>query len=276
MSASSFPNARPVVRKMNFAFGKAIPKYWFADNKVATHIANGLNLLFPPGERFFVRSVRTYLDQVEDPELRARAKDFFGQEGAHAREHQRFNDILRSHDLRIDDYLRFYEFVAYRVIEPIATPRLRLAVTAACEHYTATFARKALDRAELHGAHPAVRELLLWHAAEEIEHKSVAYDVMQAVGVPEHTRVAGMLIATATLGGFWVIGALWLMATDPEVTLPELARDYAKLRDAQQQSSASSMREAIGEYLRPGFHPDERDDYHLAEQYLRSVGRLAA
>lgn len=265
---------RPVVRKMHFDFDDAIPKYWIADNKVATHVANGLNLLFPPGERFFVRSVRAYLDKVDDPDLKARAKDFFGQEGAHAREHQRYNEILREHGLRIDDYLRFYEFVAYSVIEPMAPPSLRLAVTAACEHYTATFARHALQNAEFQLAHPKVRELLLWHAAEEIEHKSVAFEVMKTAGVSERMRVAGMLLATATLGGFWVLGSAWLMATDPEMTLPDLVRDYQRL--AARRSSASLMREAVGEYLRRDFHPDQHDDYYLAEAYLRSVGRLAA
>src|SRR6185436_14245080 len=73
-----------------------VPRYWFGDNVVATHIANGVNLLFPAGERFFVRSVNHYLGQIEDPLLREQIKGFFGQEGRHAREHERFFAALEA------------------------------------------------------------------------------------------------------------------------------------------------------------------------------------
>lgn len=36
------------------------------------------------------------------------------------------------------------------------------------------------------------------------------------------------------------------------------------------------FRGAIRTYLRPGFHPDQEDNYHLAEAYLTSIGRRAA
>ena len=35
---------------------------------------------------------------------------------------------------------------------------------------------------------PAVRDLFLWHALEESEHKAVAFDVYRAVGGSERTR----------------------------------------------------------------------------------------
>ena len=43
----------------NFPFADAeVPRWWLYGNPVMTHMANGLNLLFPPGERFFIRSVK--------------------------------------------------------------------------------------------------------------------------------------------------------------------------------------------------------------------------
>ncbi|MGB1274961.1 MAG: metal-dependent hydrolase, partial [Nannocystaceae bacterium] len=44
-------------RVMNFSFDQT-PRHWFGDNDVQTHMSNALNLLFPMGERFFVRSVK--------------------------------------------------------------------------------------------------------------------------------------------------------------------------------------------------------------------------
>ena len=43
-----------------------------------------------PTERFFVRSVRHYLDRIEDADERADVRGFFGQEGRHAAEHERY------------------------------------------------------------------------------------------------------------------------------------------------------------------------------------------
>ena len=53
---------RPRSPRFDFA---AVPNHWFAGSVIGTAFANGLNLLFPAGERFFVRSVRRYLDELE-------------------------------------------------------------------------------------------------------------------------------------------------------------------------------------------------------------------
>src|SRR5262245_6135305 len=120
-----------------------VPKHWFAGNPIATHIANGVNMLFPHGERFFVRSVNHYVAQIDSPELRAQIKGFFGQEGRHAKAHDDYNQTLREQGYRIDGFLRFYERVARDLLERLAPPGLNLAATAAAEHFTAIMAEGA-------------------------------------------------------------------------------------------------------------------------------------
>ncbi|MBA2543668.1 MAG: metal-dependent hydrolase, partial [Deltaproteobacteria bacterium] len=39
----------------------AVPRAWVGGSPAATAISNGINLLFPHGERFFVRSVKRYV-----------------------------------------------------------------------------------------------------------------------------------------------------------------------------------------------------------------------
>src|SRR5271170_5227027 len=143
-----------------------VPRHWFGGNVVATHVANGVNLLFPAGERFFVRSVNHYLDRVTEPLLRAQIKGFFGQEGRHAKEHERVFRLLEEQGYDIARFLDLYERVAYGVIERLAPPALRLATTAACEHFTAILAESALRDRVLAHAHPTMQALLLWHASE--------------------------------------------------------------------------------------------------------------
>jgi predicted metal-dependent hydrolase len=180
-----------------------VPRRWLAGSAAATAVSNGVNLLFPHGERFFVRSVKHYLDRIEDPELRAQIKGFFGQEGRHAREHDRWSAILRQQGFEIDRFLASYEAIT-RWIEARTPPALRLAVTAACEHFTAILAEGALRGPVLDAAAPEMRALLAWHAAEEIEHKAVAYDVLQQIDPSYRLRVLGLAMATVLLGGFWL------------------------------------------------------------------------
>src|SRR5690606_13527358 len=125
---------------------RAIPRWWFANNALATHLSNGLNLLFPDGERFFVRSVKYYLDRIEDPELLAQVRGFFGQEGSHGHEHETFNRVLETHGYDIQSFLKRYRKLAYGRLEPALPPVLRLSMTAALEHFTAALAHDALSR----------------------------------------------------------------------------------------------------------------------------------
>ena len=262
----------PTVRRMDFTFD-GVPRHWFGGNAFATHMSNGLHLLFPDGERFFVRSVRHYLPQLRDPALRASVEAFFGQEGSHAREHQRTYALLASHGLDVHRFLRAYRKVAFELLEPRFPPSVRLAVTAACEHFTAMFAHSALTSTDLDPVHPAIRELLLWHAAEEIEHKSVAFDVFEEVDGRYSVRALGMGMAFVILSALWTAGTVSMLRQDPEVTVARLIDDHRKMRADGKLGSLRMVRMLV-EYLQPGFHPDALDDYELARTHLRDMGRL--
>ena len=120
------------VRKMDFSFADAdIPRWWFWSNPLITHSANGLNLLFPLGERFFIRSVSHYLDQIDDPALVKRVRGFFGQEGRHGHEHERASRILETQGYDIATFLELYDRYAYQALEKVVPPHLRLATTVA-------------------------------------------------------------------------------------------------------------------------------------------------
>jgi predicted metal-dependent hydrolase len=248
-----------------------LPRHWFAGSAVATHIVNGVNLLFPAGERFFVRSVRHYLDRIaDDPVLTAQVKGFFGQEGRHAGAHERYFAILEGQGYEIAGFLRAYERSAYAVIEKMSTPALRLSATVALEHFTAIMAEDALAKDMLAEAHPAMQRLLLWHAAEEIEHKAVAFDVLAKVSPGYPLRMAGMAIAIAMLGGFWVAATKMLLRQDG-VTKEAARAEMARLRERSPIAKRVFLR-GIREYVRRDFHPSDNDNYHLARDFLAREG----
>lgn len=271
------PTSAPIPRKMDFPFrASRVPRHWFFESALPTHVANGLNLLFPKGERFFVRSVRHFLPRIEDPALRERVLGFFGQEGLHAREHERFFDILREQGFELDAWLAWYDHVAYDLVEGAAPPELRLAVTAAAEHFTATFAERALSMDFLDHAHPVLRDLLRWHAAEEIEHKSVAFDVLEAVSPSYALRVAGLVVATLCLGGFWYSATKMLLAQEPPDVRARALRELRHRGPDRPGIFDGTMRRAFVAYLRPGFHPSQMKNDHLAARYLEKIGRAHA
>ncbi len=246
-----------------------VPRHWIANSAAATAISNGVNLLFPHGERFFVRSVKYFLDRIDDAELRAQIKAFFGQEGRHAHAHDGFNAVLRAHGYEIDEFLATYKRLT-DWLEARTPPKLRLAVTAASEHFTATLAEGAFKHAVLDASDPRMQLLLAWHAAEEIEHKHVAFDVLQAVDPSYALRVAGLIYATVTLGGFWFAAARML-----------LRQDGLSLWQAAKQMRAMPKRDpvlrrvfigGIRQYLRRDFHPDDIDNRGLAEAWFSARG----
>jgi uncharacterized protein len=250
-------------------FDEPIPRHWFGGIAIATHVANGVNLLFPAGERFFIRSVRRYLDRVEDPALLEQIKGFFGQEGRHAGAHERFFEVLEAQGYQIRRFLSFYEWFCYDVLENNLPRSLSLAVTVALEHFTAILAEDALSDDILTHAHPTVQKLLLWHAAEEIEHKSVAFDVLKQVNPSYALRMAGLAVAALSLGGFWVAATLMLLSQDRR------RGDRGALRAfrAMKRKGSISRRVfycGIREYIRRDFHPSQNDNYHLAKEYLGS------
>ncbi len=257
-------------RVMNFEFDESVPVYWFG-NAVRTHMANALNLLFPMGERFFVRSVKAFMHEIDDPNLRADIRGFFGQEGRHAVEHETFFARLEAQGFKIRKFLRIYERIAWGVLEPMFSPKFRLAVTVALEHYTAIMAENAFRYGLLDQADPKMRALILWHAAEEIEHKAVAFDVLQQVDPSYTLRVSGMAMATLGLLAFWFAGTITLLRQDPKASFFGTLRQFVQAQSAHPIGKRVFAR-GIREYLERDFHPWKHDNRKYASDYLHSVG----
>jgi hypothetical protein len=263
----------PRVRAVRPEFAK-VPRYWLGGSPLATHIANGVNLLFPAGERFFVRSVKHYLEQITDPTLRAQVRGFFGQEGRHSHAHDEYNRILESHGYQVRGLLAAYEWFAFRVVERLSPPSLRLAATAAAEHFTAILAENALREGILEKfAHPEMAKLLLWHAAEEIEHKAVAFDVLQQVNPSYAVRVGGLALSAAILAGFWVVGSLTLAWQDRAFPGRPAVDPFSQLPpEKRPQPARRVFWQGIREYLKRDFHPNQRDNLSLARDFLQRRG----
>jgi predicted metal-dependent hydrolase len=258
------------IRDPGLAFDPAIPRHWLAGNAPATHFFNGMNLIFPEGERFFIRAVRDQLERIRDPELLRQVKGFVGQEGRHAHEHQRYFEVLRAQGYRIDRFLaRFARF--NRLTTRWLPAPLRLAMTAGAEHYTATLGALSLEQDLIREAHPTMERLIVWHATEEIEHKAVAFDVLRATHPSYALRMLGFLLATLSLFGWSLSGTRMLIRQD-RIPRPILREQARELRRRDGGRMPRMLWAGVRRYLRPSFHPNQTDELPLAHARLEEVG----
>jgi predicted metal-dependent hydrolase len=268
-SLSHTPADIPVLpRSKQFDIDSALGRDWFDNHPFKTAWFNAMSLTFPLGEKFFIDSVRHFADQIDDPKLNADIRGFCGQEGYHRREHQRFNETLcrkREYDLHvIEGRLEKNIQRAYTFLSPLE----RLAATAAFEHITAILAESALseDNPMIDTTDSAMQSLWQWHAAEEMEHKSVAFDVFKAVGGTERLRKRAMRQATFFLMLDVMMGLVHMLRKDKQLWSARLWSEGWQFLFFKG-GILRRVWPAYKEYYRDGFHPWDRDTRPLLRQW---------
>jgi predicted metal-dependent hydrolase len=151
---------------------------WRDRDPVAANFFDSLSALFPQGERFFIQSVRHFRDVVPD-DIARDVRAFIAQEAIHTREHQMFNDQVTAAGFQIHTLEARTEHELSEVKRKSALKQL--AFTVGLEHFTAALANQILcDDRLLENAPMETARMWRWHAAEEIEHKAVAFDTLFA------------------------------------------------------------------------------------------------
>ncbi|MZR63657.1 metal-dependent hydrolase [Alcanivorax sp. DP30] len=260
-------------RRMGFDFsGIRNTDYWFDNDPVLTHLLNMLSLTFPDGERFFVDSVRAMRDQVEDPARQKDISGFIGQEAMHSLEHQAFNDLIA--EGKYDDIVKHALAVTNKLLDgarQYMSKRQQLAATAGLEHFTAILADAILRRPELiNKMDPAVRDLWVWHAIEETEHKAVAYDLYKDVGGTYLERQRLFLSSTAYLIGFSSYFT-WQMLKRDNIHKKPLTLAKGLWKGFGYKGVISSIIPDWFTYLKPGFHPWDDDNSALIEEWRKTL-----
>ncbi|MGN5518818.1 metal-dependent hydrolase [Halopseudomonas sp. Lyrl_26] len=251
-------------RRLNAALPDPLPRWWLGNDPFRTHFFNAMSVLFPDGEQFFIDSVRHFRDRVTDPALAQQIRGFIGQEAHHSREHIEYNQRLR--DLGYDiEALERPVRQRIRWIHKNFSPERQLAATVALEHFTAIMADTVLRHPHwLADADPEMRRLWRWHALEETEHKSVAFDVyMQVCGDRRMLRRA-MRLSTFFFLRDVTIGTLSMLRRDGQLNLRTWWRGMRWLW-----GKGGFFRHLLGAYrdfFRRDFHPWEHDNSALMHQ----------
>ena len=256
-------------RRLRFDFRRdTVPRYFVDDNIVGSHLVALASATFPRGEDFFVHSVRNYRDRITDPVLKKQVGGFIGQESVHGREHEEFNELLWKYGyptLIVDKMTE----VGLGFRAKLPGNKAKLAMTAALEHYTATFAASLLadDHAERYMPADEVRQFWAWHAMEESEHKAVAFDVYRAVGGSERMRVIVMNAVTVGVLAGLVVGTTLSVLFDKRAwrSPRRVWRDLRRTLDSP--FVGPEVWAALRDYNRPDFRPDDHDHAELLDRW---------
>ena len=208
------------LRRIRFAYPDDLDPAWIHDVPEFAYAANGLSLLMPYAEPLFIKAVRSAYPVIDD-DLRARTDDYVKQEVGHYSEHQRFNEIIRRHHPGVGRVERWMK----RCADWISTRRSRnfnLAFASGGEIMSFLLARWVDKHAgELFsGAEPVPTTLFMWHLAEEVEHKSSASDVYEAVDGSKLRYAIAMVMGTALLGWFAWLSALVMLRDNGRLFSP--------------------------------------------------------
>ena len=248
-----------VVRRLLVDLKPPLPRDWCAGDAFRTALFNALSMSFPVGEQFFIDSVRDGIASLgaEAPApLAADVRAFVGQEATHRRLHALFNEHLAAQGL-----VNRWGPRAEKRLQRLAGKDARHAVaaTAAYEHFTAIMADWMLAEPDLMaGSEERLQTLWQWHAAEECEHKSIAFDVYRAMGgdvawrrrwFVRITLIFGMDVVRQTVSNLHRSGALWRVGTWTSAATWLFGRHGLVRR------TFAPWRA----YLRADFHPSQQD-----------------
>jgi predicted metal-dependent hydrolase len=190
------------VRKVKFEFPDALDDVLPGDDLVSETYLVAFSLTMPYLEPYLIRTYRSVADDITNPALAADVREFIGQEAQHFQNHRRVNEMIKR-QLGPDVATRLQAVedrldADYRRFSTSKSRHFNLVYAEGFEAMTCAMAITSFAEAE--AGRSATRPgpwgtLWAWHAAEEIEHRTVAFDVYEHLEGSYPRRVIGSLRA---------------------------------------------------------------------------------
>jgi predicted metal-dependent hydrolase len=162
--------------------------------------------------------------------------------------------------------------LVFRTMEKAGPLWLRVSLVSCVEHINAYVGHEFLSQEVLAAADPRVKDLMEWHFAEEIEHRRVAFDLLQHVAPSYPVRLLGFAL---TVGLFYLLMGGQAIALLRQDGLLWRKKTWSQIRShlgSGHHMFKRTLRHLL-DYLRPGFHPSQMGDDEMAAKVL---ARLAA
>lgn len=191
-----------LVRKAKFEFEPDLDDVFPGDEPDEELFRAAFSMTLPYLEPYLIKVYRQVVDDITDAELADDVRAFIGQEAQHHRNHRRANVAIKS-ALGADASRRITDIESdladdYERFATQKSRRFNLVYAEGFEAMTCAWAMAGFARAaagESPGRMGPWRQLWAWHAAEEIEHRTVAYRVYEHFVGSYPYRVAGSIRA---------------------------------------------------------------------------------
>lgn len=265
-------------RDVRFDF-RNVPMHYIPGEVLATHIVNVMHLVLPEGERAMAKCLAEAMPYIEDERLEEEVAGFIGQESMHASSHAAAREHLQSLGLDVETYVRAVAWLVDRILgDHGLTGRAkrewlneRLGLFAGMEHFTAVIGEWLLENprfSEL-GMDPTMLDLVRWHGAEEVEHRSVVFDAFQYLDGSYSRRARTALMASATLLPLFIVSTAYMYRRDPERKSDRSwATQFVSATVRGVIPPATVFFTELPRYLKPSFHPSQLGPMDKALRYL--------
>ena len=282
-AGASFP-----VRRLQLDY-QQVDQYWMDHSPGLTHFMTALSALFPAGEQLFIDSVRAvrYHPAIKDNAvLQKEISAFIGQEAMHTHEHVRFNEFAARYGHDVGTLEKMTSTVInkatkgfFRLVKPFGMSQdmVNLTATTALEHFTATLAEQLLTNTHIQSLmqDETMKNLWIWHAIEENEHKAVVFDVYQHVfgqGIKSYAlRVSAFSVAMAIILVTHSYFTARLLKHDHQLNFKQLSNIYRLAYSPSEGIFTGMLKEMIA-YFHPKFHPNQHDTSELLSAWKKQLG----
>ena len=244
------------IRRLNFDFSANTERYWFKQSVFKTHLFNSITILIPEIEKYLILNVKKRINFIDNPQLKQQAQAFICQEGQHLHQHTKFWNILHASGYKFDTYLRCEQTILFDILERQISLNLNLAIAAGIEHLTTLMAEFVLETDLFAEAEPELKQLFEWHALEEIEHKTVLYDVLQNATKNYFLRQVGMFIAHILILSLLNLGLAILLYQDRKLFDRKVWQELIEFWITKDKFLYKALFNARN-YLRKDFHPSQ-------------------
>lgn len=167
-------------RDLHFDFS-SMNQPWIKNNPFLAHMFNAPSLGLPYMEGFVNYVAKRCMGQITDKKLLIRCLDFIQQETFHAREHVKYNQKLKEQGYSADGIIEHLKINLSHIKNRWSLLSL-LAVGVGFECLTAVMSKTVIEDHVLAQADREIQQFWCWHMQEELEHRSVLFDLYRALG----------------------------------------------------------------------------------------------
>lgn len=254
-----------IPRRLKLSGENSKNKFQIQNSALISTFYYGFIAGLPCGERLMIETVRQVIDDINDPQFKRDLRGFVGQESHHANAQAKINRDLETHGFKMSLYEEMYE-KHFSYMDKLS-PKERASIHAAYEHFASVFCAFSLRNISLFDdMEKNHRDMMIWHNIEEIEHKSVMYDLFNRLDGSYKLRMWGLY--KAFIGAFkTTLQFQKMMLDDLEYTVSCKDRlNYVSFFWGKKGMGYHALRDFI-RYCFKSFHPTDINDEDLIDNW---------